>query len=59
MAKVLGMTSVYLEDLISPLDFEKESAKYDSAEIKKILDVSILPFCLRRHNLCHFHLNLK
>lgn len=40
MAKVLGMTSVYLEDLISPLDFEKESAAYDSEEIKNILAVA-------------------
>lgn len=46
MAKILGMTSVYLEDLISPLDFEKESAAYDSEEIKNILAVSILPLCL-------------
>lgn len=42
MAKVLGMTSVYLEDLISPLDFEMVSDKYNSVEIEKILAVSII-----------------
>ncbi|XP_042857798.1 4F2 cell-surface antigen heavy chain-like isoform X2 [Penaeus japonicus] len=40
MAKVLGMTSVYLEDLISPLDFEMVSDKYNSVEIEKILAVA-------------------
>lgn len=42
MAKVLGMTSVYLEDLISPLDFEMVSDTYNSVEIEKILAVSII-----------------
>jgi len=37
MAKVLGMTSVYLEDLISPLNFENAAAKYPAEQLEKVL----------------------
>ena len=58
MAKDLGVSSVYIEDLISRYNFEDINKIYDSAEALAVLKVCFVDFVLIRVIYYHtrFHL---